>query len=229
MSELTSALLTGAIALAVVLHLAWLAHSSRNRAKAALAADEASIHAVIPDAIDISDGTAGVATWAGAWNGERVQVRTIVDTLATRKLPTRWLSVSITEPVAVPGIFDMMMRPGSPTTFSNFDHLGHLLPKASAFPDEAVLRTNRKGVTFPQDVIAAHAGIFAEGRAKELLITPKGVRIVWLLAQADRARYGVFRQAAFGEARLDPALIEELLTAASSLRHAINQRERQAA
>ncbi|WP_292113553.1 hypothetical protein [Mesorhizobium sp.] len=229
MSELTSALLTGAIALAVVLHLAWLARASRNRASAARAADAASIRAVIPDAVDVSDGTAGVATWAGSWKGERAQVRTIVDTLATRKLPTRWLSVSITEPVAVPGIFDMMMRPGSPTTFSNFDHLEHTLPKTTALPAEAVLRTDRRGVAFPQDLIAAHAGVFAEGRAKELLITPKGARIVWLLAQADRARYGVFRQAAFGDARLDPALLEELLEAASLLRHAINRRERQAA
>ncbi|TIR70243.1 MAG: hypothetical protein E5X24_09910, partial [Mesorhizobium sp.] len=185
--------------------------------------------AVIRDAIDVSDGTAGVATWAGSHKGERAQVRTIVDTLATRKLPARWLSVSITEPVAVPGVFDMMMRPGSPTSFSNFDHLEHTLPKAAAFPDEAVLRTDRKGIVFPQEVIAAHAGIFGESRAKELLITPKGVRIVWLLAQADRARYGVFRQAAFGDARLDPALIEKLLEAASSIRDAINQCERQAA
>ena len=37
------------------------------------------------------------------------------------------------------------------------------------------------------------------------------MRIVWLLAEAERARYGVFRQAAFGGARLDPALIERLL------------------
>lgn len=229
MSELTSVLFTGSIALAVVLHLAWLARASRSLAKAALAADTASVRAVLPDAVDVSDGTAGVATWAGSWNGERAQVRTIVDTLATRKLPTRWLSVSITEPVAVPGIFDMMMRPGSPTTFSNFDHLPHTLPKVLGFPAEAVLRTDRKGVAFPQDVIAAHAGIFAEGRAKELLITPKGVRIVWLLAQADRARYGVFRQAAFGDARLDPALLGKLLEAASSTRDAINRRERQAA
>ncbi|UCI07035.1 hypothetical protein [Mesorhizobium sp. B1-1-8] len=229
MSELTSALLTGAIALAVVLHVAWLARASRNRARAALAADGAGIRAVIPDAVDVSDGTAGVITWAGSWNGRRAQVRTIVDTLATRKLPTRWLSVSITEPVAVPGTFDMMMRPGSPTTFSNFDHLDHTLHKGAGFPAEAVLRTDRKGVAFPLDVIAAHTEIFAEGRAKELLITPKGVRIVWLLAEAERARYGVFRQAAFGNARLEPALIERLLTAASSLRDAINQREQQAA
>jgi hypothetical protein len=229
MSELTSVLLAGAIALGVAAHVAWLARASRNRAKAALAADMASIRSVVPDAADISDGTAGVVTWAGSWKGQRVQLRTIVDTLATRKLPTRWLSVSITEPVAVPGTLDMMMRPNSATTFSNFDHLAHTLPKVLGFPAEAVLKTDRKGVAFPQDLIAAHTGIFAEGRAKELLITPKGVRIVWLLAEAERARYGVFRQAAFGDARIDPALIEKLIEAASELRDAINRRERQAA
>jgi len=39
----------------------------------------------------------------------------------------------------------------------------------------------------------------------------------------------VFRQAAFGDARIDPALIEKLIEAASELRDAINRRERQAA
>jgi|GEM_PF-900127 len=229
MSELVSALFAGAIALAVALHLAWLARASRRRAKAVCEANTASVHTIIADAVDVSDGTAGVTTWAGSWNSQRAQVRTIVDTLATRKLPTCWLSVSIIEPVAVPATFDMMMRPGSATTFSNFDHLPHTLPKTTALPAEAVLRSDRRGIAFPQDLIAAHAGIFAESRAKELLITPKGVRIVWLLAEAERARYGVFRQAAFGNTRIDPALIERLLQQASTIREAINQRERQAA
>ncbi|MER9934660.1 hypothetical protein [Mesorhizobium sp. M0088] len=229
MSELTSALLAGAIVLAIVLHLAWQARASRNRASMALAVEQDRIRTAIADAANVSDGTAGVITWEGSWNSKRVQVRTIVDTLATRKLPARWLSVSITEPVAVPGTFDMMMRPGSPTTFSNFDHLDHTLPKSSAFPAEAVLRTDRRGVHFPLETIAGHLGIFSEGRAKELLITPKGVRIVWLLAEAERARYGVFRQAEFGDATLEPALIERLLVSVSALRDAINKSERQAA
>ncbi|RVD48265.1 hypothetical protein EN746_24420, partial [Mesorhizobium sp. M8A.F.Ca.ET.023.02.2.1] len=70
---------------------------------------------------------------------------------------------------------------------------------------------------------------FADGRAKELLITPNGVRIVWLLAEAERARYGVFRQAAFGDTRIDATLIERLLVSLSKLRDAINRSERQAA
>ena len=229
MFEVASVWLAGAIVLAIVLHLAWLARASRNRASVALAEETACIRTVIANAVDVSDGTAGVATWAGTWNGRRVQIRTIVDTLATRKLPARWLSVSITEPVAVPGTFDMMMRPGSPTTFSNFDHLDHTLPRSAAFPAEAVLRTDRKGVSLPLDIIAGHLDVFAEGRAKELLITPKGVRIVWLLAEAERARYGVFRQAEFGGTSLEPALVEGLLQSASALRDAINPGERQAA
>ncbi|QKD18631.1 hypothetical protein [Mesorhizobium sp. NZP2077] len=229
MSEVTSALLAGAIVLALALHLAWLARRSRNRASEALAADAAGIRTLIADATDVSDGTAGVITWEGSWNGQRVQLRTIVDTLATRKLPACWLSVSITEKVAVPATFDMMMRPGSPTTFSNFDHLQHTLPKAPGFPAEAVLRTDRRGTRFPQGLIADHLELFSEGRAKELLITPNGVRIVWLLAEAERARYGVFRQAAFGDAQIDPALIERLLTSLSALGEAINKSERQAA
>lgn len=224
-----SALLAGAVALALVLHMTWLARANRNKASTALAADEAGLREIIPDVANVSDGTAGVVTFAGSWNGRRVQVRTIVDTLAIRKLPARWLSVSINEKVAVPGTFDMMMRPGSPTTFSNFDHLDHTLPKAAGFPAEAVLRSDRKGVRFPDAIIADHLDVFVEGRPKELLITPNGVRIVWLLAEAERARYGVFRQAEFGTVRLDPALVERLLSSASALRDAINQSERQAA
>ncbi|WP_167531348.1 MULTISPECIES: hypothetical protein [unclassified Mesorhizobium] len=229
MSEVTSALLAGAIVLALVLHFAWLARRSRDRASAALAADEASIRTVVADVANVSEGTAGVITWEGSWNGHHVQLRTIVDTLATRKLPARWLSVSLTEKVAVPAVFDMMMRPGSPTTFSNFDHLDHTLPKAPGFPAEAVLRTDRRGTRFPQGIIAGHLEPFADGRAKELLITPNGVRIVWLLAEAERARYGVFRQAAFGDTRIDATLIERLLVSLSKLRDAINRSERQAA
>jgi hypothetical protein len=194
-----------------------------------VAADEASVRSVIADAANVSEGTAGIVTWAGSWNGRRVQLRTIVDTLAIRKLPARWLSVSITEKVAVPGTFDMMMRPGSATTFSNFDHLDHTLAKTAKFPSEAVVRTDRKGVRFPVDIIADHLDLFADGRAKELLITPNGVRIVWLLAEAERARYGVFRQAEFGTVALDPVLIETLLASASALRDAINHAERRAA
>ncbi len=51
----------------------------------------------------------------------------------------------------------------------------------------------------------------SDPRAKELLITENGLRIVWLLAEAERARYGVFRQAEFGSPQIEDAILQELL------------------
>lgn len=226
---MTSTLIAATIALLLVAHLAHLVRKSRNKAAQAFAADAAAVAEVIGNATDISKGTAGVVTWAGTWDGQRAQVSTIVDTLAIRKLPAHWLSVSITESVAVTAVFDMMMRPGSATTFSNFDLLPHTLRPWPGYPAEAQLRTDRRDAWFPHDIIAAHVGILSDPRAKELLITPNGVRIVALLAEADRVRYGVFRQADFGETKLEPAMLTRLLQSASALRRAINEARRQAA
>src|SRR5262249_6244905 len=145
----------------------------RDRARRARAADAARIAEIVADAVDISAGTAGVSTWAGRWSGLSVQVGTIVDTLATRKLPACWLSVSITERVAVDAVFDMMMRPGSATTFSNFDLLPHAQRPFHGLPQEAVVRSDSRNARMPVETISRHLGIFADPRAKELLITPK--------------------------------------------------------
>ncbi len=53
--------------------------------------------------------------------------------------------------------------------------------------------------------------MFSDPRMKELLVTPKGLRLVRQLAEGDRARYGVFRQADFGNAMIDPQLLRGML------------------
>ncbi len=220
---MTSALLAAALLLGLCAHLIHLVGRSREKAAALLAADLASIGAVVDDVRDVSDGTAGVVTFAGKWRGRPVQLRTIVDTLATRKLPALWLSVTVSGETRIPATFDMMMRPASVTTFSNFDFLQHTLDTPANFPEGAVIRTESPGVDLPLELIARHLGVFEDGRAKELLITRNGVRLVWLLAEADRARYGVFRQAEFSGARIDPNTVAALLAALSGLRVAINR------
>jgi len=49
---------------------------------------------------------------------------------------------------------------------------------------------------------------------KELLITPKGTRLVRQICQADRAHYLVLRQAKFECGAVDPLLVKSLLDAA---------------
>ncbi len=52
---------------------------------------------------------------------------------------------------------------------------------------------------------------------KELLVSRKGIRMVIQIAEADRARYGVFRQAAFGDVGMNPELLREVMSAMASV------------
>lgn len=155
---------------------------------------------------------------SGTYRGFPVQVYPLVDTLATRRLPALWLLVTLQGNLPVKARFDMMMRPAGPTTFSNFDHLPHTVPLPEGFPEHAVIRTDDAGAALPAHIIKPHAASFFDTRAKELLITGNGLRIVWLLAEAERVRYGVFRQAEFGKVQIEAAVVQGILDTLVAIR-----------
>ena len=148
---------------------------------------------------------------SGTYRGFPVQIYPLVDTLATRRLPALWLMVTLQDKLPVKAHFDLMMRPAGATTFSNFDHLPHTLGQQEGFPEHAVIRTDNAKNVLPSSLLESHLEPFFGPRAKELLITPNGLRIVWLLAEAERARYGVLRQAEFGDVRIEGLVARDLL------------------
>jgi hypothetical protein len=165
--------------------------------------------------------TAGTYLLTGRFAGHDVQVKAVTDTLALRKLPSLWLMVTLPGAVPVSGTLDLMMRPTGPTSFSNFDHLPTTVATPPDFPEHAVIRTDDPALMPPLELIQPHLSAFRGPRGKELLITPKGLRIVVLLAEADRARYGVLRQADFGDAVVDPELVASCLSELIALRDGI--------
>lgn len=167
------------------------------------------------------DSTAGYPQIVGYYEGLPFRIHAVVDTLAVRKLPVLWLMATLPEPVPVKATFDMMMRPAGPTTFSNFDLLPAAIRMPPDFPDGAVIRTDDPERLLPGFLITPHLGVFDDVRMKELLISPKGVRLVWQIAEADRARYGVFRQAEFGEVVLNPDRVRILLDRLIAIRQSI--------
>jgi hypothetical protein len=103
------------------------------------------------------------------------------------------------------------------------------IPYPDGFPHEAVVKTDNPSAMLPPHVVAPHLELFEGPRAKELLISPNGLRLVWLMAEADKARYGVLRQAAFDDPVLEADLLRELLDRLLALRQDIIDRDRQAA
>jgi hypothetical protein len=166
-------------------------------------------------------GSLGYPRLVGRYRGFPVQILPVVDTLPVRRLPALWLLVTLQSSLPVTGRFDLMMRPTAPTTFSNFDLLPITLQRHPDFPRDAVVRTDDEEHVLPAHIIAPHLEVFEDPRGKELLITPNGVRLVWLIAEANRARYGVFREADFGDVDLDPHLLRDLLDRLVALREAI--------
>ena len=162
-------------------------------------------------------------TMAGTFNGIPVQLRPIIDTLAVRKLPSLWLQVTL--PVALPvcGTLDFMMRPAVATTFSNFDHLEHTLPSPPGWPADGLLRSDKPFGLPPLSTLSPAVALFSNPRMKELLLSPKGLRIVVQIAEADRSRYLVFRQAEFGEVVIDADLVGDILTRLARIRTALLQ------
>lgn len=148
---------------------------------------------------------------SGTYGGFPVQIYPLVDTLSVRRLPALWLMVTLQGSLPVKAHFDLMMRPAGATTFSNFDYLPYTVKLHGGFPEHAIVRTDNISEVLPASLIKPHLEPFFGPRAKELLITENGLRIVWLLAEAERARYGVLRQAEFGEVQIESQLARNIL------------------
>ncbi|MCA3554519.1 hypothetical protein [Aestuariivirga sp.] len=155
--------------------------------------------------------TAGTYVLTGRYKGRIAEVKVVADTLAVRKLPSLWLMVTMPGPFPVRATLDLMMRPAGFTSFSNFDDLPVTVSNPPDFPHDAVIRTDDAAHMPDPRILSRHLALFRGRHGKELLLTPKGLRVVLLAGEADRARYGVLRQADFGDVTIDPLMVTDSL------------------
>lgn len=159
----------------------------------------------------------GFARMAGTWGGARIDLRVVPDTLTMRKLPALWLLVTLTEPQPLSATWHLMLRPRGAETFSAFGRLPHLRPPRPDLPADSALRTDAAAGE-PPPALAATVARLGEARLKELVLSPRGLRVTWLVEEAHRGRYLIFRDAEMGRAALDPAVLRPLLEALLALR-----------
>lgn len=164
----------------------------------------------------VQDGLA-FAVLSGTYRGRRVELETVVDNVAFRKLPSLWLKVTLRAPVPYDGVFDLLMRPRGSEFYSPFAELDHEVPIPSDWPRDAVVHGDDPARMPPTALIAPHVRLFADRRMKELLVTPRGVRLVYQVSQAERTHYVVLRQIEFPDPRVPATLVRRLLDAAFDL------------
>lgn len=171
----------------------------------------------------------GFARLNGQRGGRVFDLQAVPDTLTFRKLPALWVLVSLPGPVPVGATFDLMLRPTGGETFSNFGALRHSVAAPAGFPPGAALRTDDPAGLPDAGLLRPHLAVFADPAVKELVISPRGLRLVILAEEADRTRYLLFRDAEMGAVPLPPArlrpLLEVLAALAADLEAAAGTRE----
>ena len=143
----------------------------------------------------------------GKRDGIEIQVSLTVDTLPVRKLPSLWLMVSLVDDIPVAGKLDLLMRGTGSEGFTNFHRLRHTPLIQNEMPEGVVARTDDPGIDWPLDPLSPHLDFFQDLRAKELIISPTGLRLTRHIADSTRANYLVYRQARFDIDPVDPALV----------------------
>ena len=163
----------------------------------------------------------GFARMAGVAGGLSYDLQVVPDTLTFRKLPALWLLLTQTEALPLTATLDLMVRPTLQEPFSNFRLLDHEVALPPGFPDDAALRCDTPTALPPESLLAAQADLFADPRIKELILSPKGLRVVFLAEEADRTAYLMFRDAEMGRSPLNPARVAPLLARLAALRATI--------
>jgi hypothetical protein len=159
----------------------------------------------------------GFPRLTGAWHGRPFDLRALPDTLTFRKLPALWLMVTLPAPMPVAATLDILRRPTGGEVFSAFDRLPVAVATPPGLPPDAALRSDDPAGLPPAEVLAPHLAALSDDRAKELVISPRGLRLVWLAEEADRGRYLLFRDAEMGQSPLAAGVVTPLLARLAAL------------
>lgn len=160
----------------------------------------------------------GFPRMTGRRAGLAFDLQAIPDTLTFRKLPALWVLVTLPEPMPLAATLDLLARPSGNEPFTRFTTLPQSLPTPPDLPKDVAIRTDDAARIPSESLIARHAGLFDDRRIKELVLSPKGLRIVILAEEADRGRYLIFREAEMGMTPLAPARLAPLLDRLAALR-----------
>jgi hypothetical protein len=168
--------------------------------------------AALFDAPQVEDQAGPFPSISGQYQGKRVRLDALIDSASVRKLPSVWLQLNVVESLPIACTLDLLVRPLNTEFFSPASELPLRLNPPSGWPEHAILKTDRQEAErlLPRLDTAVRV-LFADLKCKELLVTPKGIRLVYQLAQAERADYLVLRAMVFDNVRVPKALCAELM------------------
>lgn len=148
----------------------------------------------------------------GSYGGFEVCIEPVVDHVVFRKIPSLWLLVTVKHALPMGGTFDLLARAQNVEFYSPSASMPVRIATPDTWPRHVTLRADCPVADLPMHVMDPHVRtLFADPRSKELVVTRRGVRIVYQAHSGDRSEYLVLRAAAFRDAHVPAALLKSLL------------------
>ncbi|MFW2455451.1 hypothetical protein [Methyloversatilis discipulorum] len=167
------------------------------------------------DAVGVADSGAEYPRLSGRYGGAQFELQAMLDHVGYRKVPSLWLSVTLRTPLPVGGRFDLLMRPQNIEFWSASDGMDERIDLPADWPVHQIAKVSPAGWRPPLGALREAAGsLIDEPSFKELLVSPRGVRIVFRVGGVQRAHYLVLRSLLPDETRVEPELLQPLLDAA---------------
>jgi hypothetical protein len=177
----------------------WLgfAHWQAGKARKAARAGYFDAVANLFDRVVVQVQPSGFARLTAHKGAHAFDLQVVQDSLTFRKLPALWVMVTLPETLPVKAKLDIMARPSGNEPFSKFSGLPHSLERPDFLPDFVALKSDNAAAV-EAGYLKGYGRIFDDPRVKELVISPKGLRLVILAEEADRGRYLIFRDSEMG-------------------------------
>lgn len=192
---------------AILIRLGWRERATIRALRAAI------FDACLPcfDDYRITQDSVDFPVLDGHLRGRRVLLEPVVDAVTVRKLPVLWLRVTLLEPLPMGAALSLLVRPQGTEFWSPSAKLRHRLPIPAGWPQHALLRSDQPDVAHLLSKLSPHVeAFFSDLHAKEIAVSPRGVRLVYQLDQARRSNYLVLRTALFDQGSLAPTLLSAL-------------------
>lgn len=215
-----SAVALGSVALAATL-LGWR-QQRQGRAQARRRAAVFDDCRALLERATVADRGSDYPALAGRWQGMRVEVQALIDHVGFRKRPSVWLAVTLCTPLPVEGALDVLLRPQNIEFYDPGADWHERIDLPPDWPTEHLAKLDRAGWTPPLAAIReAAAGWLADPTLKQLLVTPRGVRLVVRLCGVDRGAYLVLRSLLPECERVPAELLQRALEGAGRIAGAL--------
>ncbi|GLS46092.1 hypothetical protein [Methylobacterium brachythecii] len=168
---------------------------------------------------------AGFATLTGRYRGRPIHLSLVADSLAFRRLPQLWCRIEVRVRIGGTQTLSILRRSTNVEFYSPASDMPIHHDVPAAWPQDTLIRGSE--TSWPLlDRLAMPAGtLLADPRLKEILVTPRGLRVSIQACEGERGAYLLMRGNRFAYEQIAPRNLLETLDAAVDLSAALQHQE----